>query len=221
MIKKKTILKNFCKLVGISFKKTLLKSTINNLIWNYKFNKKTILKNGVAAHLLNYDKQNFFKYEIYWIDCISRNFNKKYSYKTKIPNSLVLNKILSFFLILLPSKKEISLFLEFFTLKFIKIYFRALYEESFVIKLKQYENNGFYSHKWSNKNFPFKFINFLITKINKKKNLIWTIFYIILKLFMFTFIPAFILYEYISRIGICLKVYFKDILGLRFFPKKL
>ena len=88
-------------------------------------------------------------------------------------------------------------------------------------KLKQYEKNAFYSHKWSNKNFPFKFINFLISKINKKKNIFWIIVYILLKILMFIFIPAVIVYEYIFRIMICFRVYFRDIRGLRFFPKKI
>ena len=98
---------------------------------------------------------------------------------------------------------------------------KALYKELFKIKLKQYEKNAFYFHKWSNKNYPFKSINFIIVRLNKKKNFIWIIFYILLKLFMFVSIPAAIILEYISRIIICLKVYFKNILGLRFFPKKL
>ena len=221
LIKKKEILENFCKFVGISFKNTLLKSTINNYIWNYKFNKNTTLKNGVASHIVDYDKKNFFNYEIFWINSLSKNFNKHYSYKNQILSFSIFNKILSLFFIILPSKKELSLLFNFFTFKFIKIYFESLYEEAFKIKLKQYEKNAFYSHKWSNKNFPFKFINFLISKINKKKNIFWIIVYILLKILMFIFIPAVIVYEYIFRIMICFRVYFRDIRGLRFFPKKI
>ena len=136
-------------------------------------------------------------------------------------NFLIINRIFSFFFIILPSKKELYLLFNFFTFNFIKIYFKALYEEAFKIKLKQYEKNAFYTHKWSNKNFPFKLINFLISKINKKKNIIWIILYILLKILMFTFIPAVIVYEYIFRIMICFRVYFRDIRGLRFFPKKI
>ena len=89
------------------------------------------------------------------------------------------------------------------------------------IKLKKYEKNAFYFHKWSNKNYPFRSINFLNRKLNKNKNIFWVLIFILLKLFMFAFIPVAIVIEYISRIVICLKVYFKNILGLRFFPKKL
>ena len=219
--KKREILKNFCKYIGISFKKTMLKSTINNLIWNYKFEKKTVLKNGVASHILDYDEKNFYNYEIYWINSLSNGFNNKYSYKNKSLNFLFLNKLISFFFIMLPSKKELTLFFEFFSFKFMIVFFDALYKEAFQIKLKRYEKNAFYSHKWSNKYFPFKLINFVNIRVNKNKNIKWRIFYIILKSLMFAFIPAMIIFEYISRIVICLRVYYKEILGLRFFPKKL
>ncbi len=219
--KKRQILRNFCKYIGISFKRTMLKSTINNLIWNYKFEKKTVLKNGVASHILDYDERNFYNYEINWINCLSYKFNKKYSYKNKSLNFLFLNKLISFFFIMLPSKKELTLFFEYFSFKFISVYFDALYKEAFQIKLKHYDKNAFYSHKWSNKYFPFKLINFVNIRVNKNKNIRWRIFYIILKSLMFAFIPAMIVFEYISRIVICLRVYFKEILSLRFFPKKL
>jgi len=221
LIKKKTIMKNFCKFIGIYFTKTLLKSTINNLSWNYKFEKKVLLKDGVAKHILSFDKKNFFHYELFWVNNLIRNFNKKYSYTVENLNFLGLNNILTFFFILLPSKKEVTLFCNYFTPKFICIYMKALYEEAFKIKLKQYEKHAFYLHKWSNKKFPFRLINFLNIRLNKNKNIVWIIFYIVLKLFMFVSIPAVIVIEYISRIILCLRVYFKNMLGLRFLPKKL
>ena len=221
IIRKKNIMKKFCNYVGISYSKSLLKSTINNLTWNYKYDSKVEFKNGVAKHILDYDKKNFFYYELFWLNNLINKFNKIYSYKINEASFSAINTILSFFFIFLPSKKELSLFLDFFTIKFINNYMKALYKELFKIKLKQYEKNAFYFHKWSNKNYPFKSINFIIVRLNKKKNFIWIIFYILLKLFMFVSIPVAIILEYISRIIICLKVYFKNILGLRFFPKKL
>ena len=222
--RKKSIMKNFCNYTSTSYSPSLLKSTINNLTWNYKYDNKVELKNGVAKHILDYDKKNFFNYELFWLNNLIKQFNKTYSYKINNGNKtnfLGINIILSFLFIFLPSKKELSLFLTFFSFKFFNTYMKTLYQEAFKIKLKQYEKNAFYFHKWSNKNYPFKALNFLNVRINKKKNAIWSIFFILLKLLMFAFIPLAIILEYISRIVICLKTYFKNVLGLRFFPKKL
>ena len=221
IIRRKKVIKNFCKYAQISYAKSLFKSTINNLSWNYEHDSKVKLKDGVAKHILDYDKKNFFNYELFWLNNLIKKFNKIYSYKTNKSKLKGINMILTFFFIFLPSKKELNLFLNLFTIKFFKDYFSALYQEIFKIKLKQYEKNAFYFHKWSNRNYPFRLINFLNVRLNKKKNFVWIIFYIILKLFIFAFIPATIILEYISRIIICLNVYFKNILGLRFFPKKL
>ena len=221
IIRKKSVIKKFCDYAQISYSRSLFKSTINNFSWNYKFDGNVKLKNGVAEHILEYDKNFFFYHEIFWVNNLIKKFNKTYSYKINKSNFRGINIILTFFFIFLPSKKELSLFLTFFSIKFINTYIRALYQEAFRIKLKEYEQNAFYFHKWSNKNYPFKSINFLNVRLNKKKNFVWIIFYITLKLFIFAFIPAIIILEYISRIIICLKVYFKNILDLRFLPKKL
>ena len=98
---------------------------------------------------------------------------------------------------------------------------KELYKEAFKIKLKNYEKNAFYHHKWSNKNYPFGLINFLISKVKHEKFFIWKILYILLKLLIFASIPFAIFLEYVLRVYICLKTYFKNIFGLRFFPKKL
>jgi len=221
--RKKNVMKKFCKYVSISNSKSLLNSTINNLTWNYKHDNKVELKNGVAKDIVYYNKKNFFYYELFWLNNLIKKFNKKYSYKTNKEKFTVLkfNIILSFFFIFLPSKKELNLFTNFFTFKFMKSYMEALYLEVFKIKLKLYEKNAFYFLKWSNKNLPFLLINFLNTRLNQKKNVIWIFFYILLKLLMFVFIPVVIILEYFLRIVFCLMVYFKNILGLRFFPKKL
>ena len=221
--RKKNVMKKFCKYVSISNSKSLLNSTINNLTWNYKHDNKVELKNGVAKDIVYYNKKNFFYYELFWLNNLIKKFNKKYSYKTNKEKFTVLkfNIILSFFFIFLPSKKELNLFTNFFTFKFMKSYMEALYLEVFKIKLKLYEKNAFYFFKWSNKNYPFRLINFLNTRLNQKKNVIWIFFYILLKLLMFVFIPVVIILEYFLRIVFCLIVYFKNILGLRFFPKKL
>tara|TARA_B100000780_G_scaffold275908_1_gene243478 strand:+ start:619 stop:1989 length:1371 start_codon:yes stop_codon:yes gene_type:complete len=221
IIRKKNIMQNFCNYVGISNSKSLLKSTINNMTWNYEHDNKVEFQNGIAKHIMKYDKKNFFFYELFWLNNLIKSFNKTYSYKTNKVNFSIINTTLSFFFIFLPSKKELNLFITFFTIKFIKNYIISLYVEVFKIKLKQYEKNAFYFHKWSNKNYPFRSINFLNRKLNKNKNIFWVLIFILLKLFMFAFIPVAIVIEYISRIVICLKVYFKNILGLRFFPKKL
>ena len=160
-------------------------------------------------------------YELYWLNNLTNKFNSKYSYKTNESNFTVINTLISFLLIFLPSKREVLLFYQFFSYKFWLDYMKELYKEVFKIKLKNYEKNAFYHHKWSNKNYPFRLINFLISKVQDEKFFIWKIIYILLKLLIFASIPFVILLEYILRVLICLKTYFKNIFGLRFFPKKL
>tara|TARA_B100001741_G_scaffold313624_1_gene320715 strand:+ start:1442 stop:2812 length:1371 start_codon:yes stop_codon:yes gene_type:complete len=221
LLRKKKVIKKFCSYTGIRYSKSLLKSTVNNLPWNYQFSTNVNFKQGVAEHILNYNKQDFFSYELFWVNNLINNFNKKYNYEINKKNFNAFNTLLCFFFIFLPSKKELLLFIEFFTIRNIYNYLIALYNEVFKFKLKLYQNNAFYFHKWSNKNYPFVFINFLNVKLNKKKNIIWIIFYIIFKVFLFISIPAVIILEYISRIILCINIYFKNIFGLRFFPKKL
>ena len=183
--RKKSIMKNFCNYTSTSYSPSLLKSTINNLTWNYKYDNKVELKNGVAKHILDYDKKNFFNYELFWLNNLIKQFNKTYSYKINNGNKtnfLGINIILSFLFIFLPSKKELSLFLTFFSFKFFNTYMKTLYQEAFKIKLKQYEKNAFYFHKWSNKNYPFKALNFLNVRINKKKKCHMEYFFYIIEI---------------------------------------
>ena len=219
--RKKELMKNFCSYTSLSYSSSLMKSTINNLEWNYKHEKNVKLKNGVAEHILDYNKNDFMSYELYWLNNLTNKFNSKYSYKTNESNFTVINTLISFLLIFLPSKREVLLFYQFFSYKFWLDYMKELYKEVFKIKLKNYEKNAFYHHKWSNKNYPFRLINFLISKVQDEKFFIWKIIYILLKLLIFASIPFVILLEYILRVLICLKTYFKNIFGLRFFPKKL
>ncbi len=219
--RKKEIMKNFCSYTSLSYSSYMLKSTINNLDWNYEHKKNVKLKDGVAKHILYYNKNDFMSYELYWLNNLTNKFNRKYSYKTNESNFSLINTLISFFLIFLPSKREILLFYDYCSYKFWLDYMKELYREIFKIKLKKYEKNAFYHHKWSNKNYPFRLINFLILKVKDEKFFIWKILYILLKLLIFASIPFAIFLEYILRVYICLITYFKNIFGLRFFPKKL
>ena len=221
LTRKKKIMKNFCKYAQISYSQSLLKSTINNKIWNYKHRKKVSYKNGVAKHITSYNKSNFFNYELFWINNLVNKFNKIYSYKIKKKSFSSISTFLTFIFIFLPSKKEFSFLFEFFSVKFLKTYMNSLYKELISTKLKKYEKHAFYHHKWSNKNYPFKLINFLIIRLNKKKNILWILLYMIFKLLMYVILPINIIIEYVLRIVICIKVYFRNIFNLRFFPKKL
>ena len=137
-----------------------MKSTINNLEWNYKHEKNVKLKNGVAEHILDYNKNDFMSYELYWLNNLTNKFNRKYSYKTNETDFSLINTMISFLLIFLPSKREILLLCDYCSYKFWFDYMKELYREVFKIKLKKYERNAFYYHKWSNKNYPFRLINF-------------------------------------------------------------
>ena len=216
--RKKKVLKNFCKYTNINYENVLLKSTTNKLQWNYKHSKKIKLKNGVAQHILEYNENNFFKHELYWLNYLCLTFNKKYNYNHKKNNFLILKYFLTFILIILPSKIELKSFFNFFRLSFIFNFFKVLFIEIKKKKIIFYENNAFYYHKWSNKYFPFSIINFIL---KKKSNFFWLVIYFLIKFFLLLIMPIFTIFEYSTRILLCYGVLFKVIFNLRFFPSKL
>ena len=220
LIRKYSVLKNLCKYIGIRFENILKKSTMNKLQWNYQPSKNLRLKNGVATHITKYKANNFFYHELHWLNYLSLTFNKKYKYDYNKKNPLSFNYFLTFLFIFLPSKMELKLFLNFFKLNFILDFFKKLFLEINTRKLIFYENNAFYFHKWSNKYYPFKIINFLL-KSKRKLNFFWILIYFLFKLFSFLVFPVLIIFEYLSRILLCQGVFAKVLLNKRFFPNKL
>ena len=219
LTRKKSVIKNLCKYINIKYENILKKSTINRIQWNYKHPKKVKLKSGVASHITKYNKNNFFKYEMHWIDCLSLTYNRKYKYNYK-KNFFFLNYFLTFLFIILPSKTELKLFLNCFKLNFIVDFLKKLFLEINTRKLILYENNAFYVHKWTNKYYPFKTINFLI-KMKKNLSFFWISIYFFFKLFLFLVVPVFVIFEYLNRVLICYTVLIKILLNKRFFPNKL
>ncbi len=220
LIRKYSVLKNLCKYIDIRFENILKKSTANKIQWNYKHAKNTKLKDGVATHITKYNANNFFRHELHWINYLSLTFNQKYKYNYNKKGFLFLNYFLTFLFIFFPSKTELKLFLNFFKLNFIVNFFKKLCLETNTKKLIFYENNAFYFHKWSNKYYPFKIINFLLKK-KKNSNLFWISIYFLFKTLLFFAFPALIIFEYISRILICYGVLAKILFRKRFFPIKL
>ena len=220
LIRKFSVLRNLCKYIDIKFENILKKSTTNKMQWNYKHTKNVDLKGGVATHITKYNADNFFSHELHWINYLSLTFNKKYKYDYNKKNPLLFNYFLTFLFIFLPSKMELKLFLNFFKLNFIFDFLKKLFLEINTKKLIFYENNAFYFHKWSNKYYPFKIINFLL-KSKRKLNFFWILIYFLFKLFSFLVFPVLIIFEYLSRILLCQGVFAKVLLNKRFFPNKL
>ena len=188
--------------------------------WNYQHSKNVKLKDGVATHITKYNANNFFYHELYWLNYLSLTFNKRYKYNYNKKNFTLLNYFLTFLFIFLPSKAELKLLLNFFKLNFILNFFKKLFLEINSRKLIFYENNAFYFHKWSNKYYPFKIINFLLKK-KKNYSFFWISIYFLFKLFLFLTVPAFIIFEYLSRIILCYGIFLKVAFNKRFFPLKL
>jgi len=219
--RKKKVLQFFCKYAGISFSPAMLSSTTNRLKWNYRHDKKIKLTNGVAQHIKAYNVKNFFYHDLYWLKFLTHTFNKKYKYISSRKKINLIGYILTLIFILIPSKKEFTLFFNFFNYYFIKSYFCNLYKEAFVQKIKLYEKNAFYHHKWSNKFYPFNLINFFNKKINLKKSFFWQFSYLSLKSVFFFLFPLVLFCEYLIRIIFCYNILIKNILSLRFYPKKI
>ena len=91
----------------------------------------------------------------------STNFTKNFERN-------ILSFFICLFVILLPSKVELSNLIKCFSLKFYCNYLKSL---NFVFnkkKIKLYDNAAFYYHKWQHKNEYFKFENFFFKKMKKK-----------------------------------------------------
>ena len=220
LIRKKSVLKNLCKYIHIKYENILKKSTTNKTQWNYKFSKKVKLKDGVASHITEYNVSNFYYHELNWLNKLSLSFNQKYNYNYNKRNFFLFDYFLTFFFIMLPSKKELKVFLNYFKFNFIFNFFKKLFMEISNKKIIYYENNAFYFHKWSNKYYPFKIINFLLRK-KKTQNFYWIAIYFLFKIFSFLVFPVFIIFEYLLRVLICYGVLAKILFNRRFFPKKL
>ncbi|MAV76736.1 MAG: hypothetical protein CMG02_00080 [Candidatus Marinimicrobia bacterium] len=218
--RKRQVLKNFCKFINIKFNSTLMSSSFNSLLWNYKPERKIKLVGGVAKHISSYDTKKFYNYELFWIEMLNYEFNGYYKYK-KLFKKNFLSFLLTIILIFLPSKKEVYVTLNVFKYNSFKNYLKFLKYEVINKKLKKYEKNAFYFHKWSNKYFPFSKINFVIRKIKTSGNSIWHLIYIIIKILEYILIPIFCIVEYLIRIYLCSVIIIKNLFCLRFFPKKL
>ena len=87
--------------------------------------------------------------------------------------------------------------------------------------VKLYEKNAFFYHKWSNKRFPFRLVNFFLRKLKSEKSLFWKLSYFFIKLFEFISMPLFMVTEYIERVIICQIKLTKILLGKNYLPSKL
>lgn len=142
---KSALLKNLCKLLGIKFSNTLLKSTVNNLEWWGDSDSKKYL-NGLNYKFKNNVNYNYFyKKDLTILNYYLYNQLQTYNYINKINNSYnIKNKIIEF-MRFLPLKMEIILFLKLLGELRIK---ELLFSQKFLIK---------------------RFSNMRLEKINKKK----------------------------------------------------
>ena len=205
----------------INYEKNLEKSTLNNRKWNFDVYKiKTV--NGVAKHILEFNRTDYFFYELFLIDFLNYDYNKKYKYKFyKNFNKNILSYLICLFVILLPSKIELLNFIKCFSLKFHYNYLRSL---NFVFnkkKIKLYENSAFYYHKWQHKNEYFKIENFFLKKIKYKTGIFWITIYLFKKLISLVLNPFFVIAEYLKRIKNCYSIIIRILFDQRFYPNKI
>ena len=147
--------------------------------------------------------------KFFLIDFLNYDYNKKYHYKfyKNFEKKNILSFFICLFVILLPSKVELSNLIKCFSLKFYCNYFKSL---NFVFnkkKSKLYDNAAFFYHKWQHKNEYFKFENFF-KKNEKKKQVFFGLQYISLKN-LFLILTFFVIIEYLKRILNCYSILIK------------
>ena len=222
LIKRRTLLlKSVCKFFKIKYEKNLEKSTLNKKKWNFDVYKiKTV--RGVAKHILEFKRSDYFFYEIFLIDYLNYDYNRKYQYKFYINfKKNIFTFLISLFIILLPSKIELSNFIRSFSLNFFYNYLKSL---NFVFnkkKIKLYENSAFYFHKWQHKYEIFKIDNYILKKLKRKKNIFWIATYFFKKIISLILNPLFVIFEYLKRIQNCYGIFIRIILNRRYYPSKI
>ena len=219
LTRKNEIIIKLCTYLNINSEDILYESTYNKLKWNPEFYNIKKFKNGVSKNITDINKEDYFFYEIFWMDSLNSNYNSKYNYQKK--NKSILSLFLTFFAILLPSKMELRLFLLCFNFNYFKKYFRFLtFEINNCSKLKNYKMYAFYNHKWTNKSVPFRFYNFFISYL-KSGRLFGKILYFTFKSIQYASQPFFIIIEYFYRVIFTLKILFRLIKDLRYLPEIL
>ena len=196
-------------------------STLNKKKWNFNIYKIKTVK-GVAKHILEFKKSDYFFYEVFLIDFLNYDYNKKYHYKFyKNFEKNILNFFICSFVILLPSKVELLNFIKCFSLKFYYNYLKSL---NFVLnkkKIKLYENAAFFYHKWQHKNEFFKIENFFLKKMKKKTSIFWITVYLVKKLISLILNPLFVIIEYLKRILNCYSILIRILFNHRYYPNKI
>ena len=222
LIKRRTsVLKSVCRFLKIRYEKNLEQSTLNKKKWNFNVYKIKTVK-GVAKHILEFKRSDYFFYEIFLIDFLNYDYNKKYQYKFyKNFERNILSFFICLFVILLPSKVELSNLIKCFSLKFYYNYLKSL---NFVFnkkKIKLYDNAAFYYHKWQHKNEYFKFENFFLKKMKKKTIIFWITVYLFKKLISLILNPLFVIIEYLKRILNCYSIIIRILFNNRYYPNKI
>ncbi len=209
-------LKKLSKKIGIKFERKMVIPTANGELWNSD-------KIYQGSKSLNQDKVNskkFFFHEKFVLGFLFNSFYKKFKYNHLIKSESLVNYLIFFILIFLPTKFGIKRLLILINpITFIK-YTNCILKECFNKKhVKNYYFNSMYKHKWAYRN------KFLIKKNIFRKNLYFNHSNILNKISYFMskiIIYFFALIEvgvllYLLRIYILIKSFF----GLRKIFKKL
>ena len=221
-LKKKNlnVIKKLEKYLNIKIPKNTLKPTFDGLSWwsdkSYEKNQKVTF-DGV---LYDYRKDLifFFKYEIFILKYILRNFFIKANYKNLIVKSSLIKEIFFFITILLPTKNGINNLVFFLNPLNLYLFIKSTFVESFTKnKLKNYYFNAMYKHKkqYASKTFiKYNYFRKYIYKNENKKNLIFfilvnRIFNFLFKIFFYLAIPVNLLFLYFKRIYLLIFYYFK------------
>ena len=215
-----SLLKSVCKFLKIKYEKNLEKSTLNKKKWNFDVYKiKTV--RGVAKHILEFKRSDYFFYEIFLIDFFNYDYNKKYQYKFyKNFEKNILTFFVCIFIILLPSKIELSNFIKSFSLKFYYNYLKSLNFVFYKKRIKLYENSAFYYHKWHHKYEYFKIDNYILKKMKRKKSIFWITTYFFKKIISLIINPLFVIFEYLKRIKNCYGIFIRILFNHRHCPNK-
>ncbi len=209
----KQVLKKLCKFIGLKFNyEKLFVPKFGDKIWwgsdVYKgFNKSKFFVKDSYENKSDYI--NFFYYEIVVLEILLYPYMKKFNYNfyTFAKNNNF--HFLIYFFILFPTKYGLKTFFQRFKISSLFLYFKNIFKELDKKKLKNYNINAMYKHKWTYRDHLYVTNNYLRKKIfNSKNTILYKVMFFIERSLRYFYFEIELFLMYFFRIYFFIKTYF-------------
>lgn len=201
-------LKKICKYYNITLNSKKIIPTFGNKIWwgsnIYKGSKENYLNNKRIGNQIE-DQKKFFKSEILILEHILSPFLIKFRYKSD--KASLFKTILFWFLIFLPTKYGIKLFLSRLSVFNLIDYLNNCLSEFKSSTTKNYYFNAMYRFKWSYSLAYLIRFNFIRKKhFYSKNNFFWNLLNLLVKVLLYPIYQLELVFMYVFRIYLIVNI---------------